>query len=229
MKYLVVVIVLSFVSFSTIDAQEKENEKLEDAIEVLEDLQNLEIDGEEDIPAELLEQAEAVVIVPKLKKGGLVVGGKFGKGIAIIKNKNGTWSDPTFIKLAGGSFGFQIGYTSSDLFLIFKDRKTLRRLTTGKGKFTLGGDATVAAGPKGRSASAKTDLDFEAEILSYSRSRGIFAGVSLDGSELKIDDAANKSYYGDKNMGRDIIKTGKSGIKSSALIEELKKLLDSFK
>jgi SH3 domain-containing YSC84-like protein 1 len=228
MKYLVLSLVVGIFTIGKLSAQEKEIDKLENALEVLIDLQDLPIDDEQEIPAELLDMAEAVVIVPKLKKGGFVVGGKFGKGIAMIKNEDGTWSDPAFIKLTGGSLGFQIGYTSSDLFLIFKSRKTLKRLTTGKGKFTLGGDVAVAAGPKGRSASANTDLDFEAEIYSYSRSRGIFAGVSLDGSELKIDDDANENFYGDEDLGRDIFKSGASGVKSSTLIDELKKVLDSF-
>ena len=153
------------------------------------------------------------------------------KGLGVsgsLRPVDGTWSDPAFIKLTGGSLGFQIGYTSSDLFLIFKSRKTLKRLTTGKGKFTLGGDVAIAAGPKGRSASANTDLDFKAEIYSYSRSRGIFAGISLDGSELKIDDNANETYYGDEDNGRDIIKNGSSGLKSSDVIDKIKKVLNSF-
>ena len=223
-----IILTIGLFAPANLQAQEKEIDKLENAVEVLEDLQNLPIDDEQEIPSELLKMAEAVVIVPKLKKGGLVIGGKFGKGIAFIKNEDGSWSDPAFIKLAGGSLGFQIGYTSSDLFLIFKDRKTLKRLTTGKGKFTLGGDVAVAAGPKGRSASANTDLDFEAEIYSYSRSRGIFAGVSLDGSELKIDDNANDNFYGDKREGRAIIRNGSGGLKSSVLIDKLKEILDSF-
>ncbi|MFT5384792.1 MAG: lipid-binding SYLF domain-containing protein [Saprospiraceae bacterium] len=228
MKYLILVLAFGLFSIGNLSAQEKEIDKLENTLEVLKDLQNLPLDGEQEIPSELLEMAEAVVIIPKLRKGGFVVGGKFGKGIAIIKNEDGTWSDPAFIKLTGGSLGFQIGYTSSDLFLIFKSRKTLKRLTTGKGKFTLGGDVAIAAGPKGRSASANTDLDFKAEIYSYSRSRGIFAGISLDGSELKIDDNANETYYGDEDNGRDIIKNGSSGLKSSDVIDKIKKVLNSF-
>jgi lipid-binding SYLF domain-containing protein len=209
-------------------AQESEIEKIEEAIEVIKDLQNLPIDGEEDIPEELLDMAEAIVIIPKLRKGGFVVGGKFGKGFAMIKDKNGNWSDPSFIKLTGGSIGLQAGYTSSDILLVFKKAKTLKRLTSGKGKFTLGGDVAVAAGPRGRTASANTDLDFEAEIYSYSRSRGIFAGISLDGSELKLDEKANQSFYGDEQIGKDIIKTKQSGIKDLEALDTLKRLLNNF-
>ncbi len=209
-------------------SQESEIEKIEEAVDVIKDLQDLPIDGEEDIPAELMEEAEAIVIVPKLRKGGLVVGGKFGKGFAMFKDENGNWSDPTFIKLAGGSIGFQVGYTSSDILLVFRNANTLKKLTTGKGKFTLGGDAAVAAGPKGRTASANTDLDFEAEILSYSRSRGIFAGVSLDGSELKLDSKANRNFYGDAQVGKDIVRSKESGIKSISALDKLKSLLNRF-
>ncbi len=228
MRYFLIIISLTFLSATTISAQEKEIEKLEDAIDVLKELQNLPHDEEEGIPSALLEKAEAVVIIPKLKKGGFVVGGKFGRGIAMIKKSDGTWSDPAFIKITGGSLGFQVGYTSSDLFLIFKEAKTLKKMATGKGKFTLGGDVGVAAGPEGRSASANTDLDFQAEIYSYSRSRGIFAGISLDGSELKIDDKSNKTFYGDKKLGREIVTKGSQGLKSSDLIDELKKVLGEF-
>lgn len=229
MKSTVILFALSLLFCTPGFTQDKELDRLDDVYQVLKDLQELPNDSEEGIPYALLEKAEAVVIIPKLKKGGLVVGGKFGRGIAMVKSKEGQWSDPTFLKITGGSLGFQVGYTSSDLFLIFKHAKTLRRLTTGKGKFTLGGDVAVAAGPHGRTASANTDLDFQAEIYSYSKSRGIFAGVSLDGSELKIDDKANYSFYGDKELGRNIIRSAASGLKSSEIISKIKKVLDSFK
>ena len=133
---------------------------------------------------------------PQTQERGLVIGGKFGKGVAMIRHEDGSWSDPAFIKLAGGSVGFQIGYSSTDLFLIFKSAQTLQRLARDKGQFTIGGDIGIAAGPVGRQSSAQTDLDFETEIYSYSRSRGVFAGISLDGSELKIDKEANRAFYG---------------------------------
>lgn len=225
-KILFLFVLLASVQFTY--AQDKEQDRLDDVYEVLKELQDLPNDDEEGIPYALLEKAEAVVIIPKLKKGGLVVGGKFGRGIAMIKNKDGQWSDPAFLKITGGSLGFQVGYTSSDLFLIFKSSKTLRKLTSGKGKFTLGGDVAVAAGPHGRTASANTDLDFKAEIYSYSKSRGIFAGVSLDGSELKLDKKANTSFYGDAGQGKSIIRNGSFGLKSLAILDKIKQALDSF-
>jgi len=227
MRYLIVVVAILF-SFSNLFAQDKEANKIDDAIEVLEDLKDLPIDGEEDITEELMEDAEAVVIIPKLKKGGLIVGGKFGKGIVLIKNEDGSWSDPAFVKIAGGSLGFQIGYTSSDLFLVFRNKKILKQLSKDKGRFTLGADVTVAAGKQGRSASANTDVDFEAEIFSYSKSRGVFAGVSLDGSEIKIDNEANENFYGDEDNGKQIVKSGASNLKSSNEIDQLKAELNKL-
>jgi len=211
---------------SNLLAQEREMDKINEVIEVLEALPQ---EGAYDIPDDLLDTAEAIIIIPMLRKGGLIVGGKFGKGVAIIKNESGEWSDPAFLKMTGGSIGLQIGYTSSDLLLVFKKAKTLKRLTTGKGKFTLGGDVTVASGPEGQSnATMNTDLDFKAEIYSYAIHRGVFAGVSIAGAELKIDDKANKNYYGDKDTGRQIIREASSGVKSSELLLELKEKLKSF-
>ncbi len=180
--------------FSSTFGQYQEAQKLEEVEEVLVALTDQPDEG---VPRALLEKAQAIVVIPKLKKGGFVIGGKFGKGVAMIRKDDGSWSDPAFVKLAGGSVGFQIGYSSTDLFLIFKSAQTLNRLARDKGQFTIGGDIGIAAGPVGRQSSAKTDIDFESEIYSYSRSRGVFAGISLDGSEMKLDKDANRAYYGE--------------------------------
>ncbi|HFA51603.1 MAG TPA: hypothetical protein ENJ95_21525 [Bacteroidetes bacterium] len=206
------------VSFS----QKDYNDKLDESVEVLTDLKNI---GENSVPPSLLGKAEAIVIIPKLKKGGFVVGGKYGKGIAMVRTESGNWSDPVFVQITGGSIGFQIGYSSLDLFLVFKNASTLRRLTKGKGTFTLGGDATVAAGPVGRQASANTDLDFEAEILSYSKSRGIFAGISIEGSDLRMAENLNEECYGSNRAARIVLENGKSGIKKKKSVERLKRKL----
>ncbi|MEM6633992.1 MAG: lipid-binding SYLF domain-containing protein, partial [Bacteroidota bacterium] len=194
MRYVIIVLTIFFFTTSIQWAHAQETKKLEEVEEVLGALIDQPDEG---VPRALLEKAEAIVVIPKLKKGGFVIGGKFGKGVAMVRKSNGDWSDPVFVKLAGGSLGFQIGYSSTDLFLIFKDAGTLERLAYGKGQFTIGGDISIAAGPVGRQSSAKTDLDFDAEVYSYSRSRGVFAGLSLDGSELKVDKEANQSYYGE--------------------------------
>jgi SH3 domain-containing YSC84-like protein 1 len=146
------------------------------------------------IPVSLLKDAEGIAIVPNVIKGGFVIGGRRGNGVVLVRDDKGSWHAPSFITLTGGSIGFQAGIQSTDVILVFKTRKSVDGLL--QGKFTLGGDAAVAAGPVGREAAAATDGRLRAEIYSYSRSRGLFAGVSLDGSMLQIDAAADANYYG---------------------------------
>jgi SH3 domain-containing YSC84-like protein 1 len=148
---------------------------------------------EENIPDELMQRAEGIVIIPNLINAGLGIGGKRGKGVAMVKNADGSWSNPSFITLTGGSIGFQAGVQSIDLVMVFLDRNTLESI--GKGDFTLGGDISVAAGPVGRSSSANTNYKLEAEVYSYSRSRGLFAGISLNGAALEVDSVANSAFY----------------------------------
>lgn len=147
-----------------------------------------------DIPESLLQNAKGVVIIPNLIKVGFVVGGQRGKGVVMVREPDGSWRAPMFLTLTGGSLGWQAGAQSSDIVLVFKSQKSVEGLLTGK--FTLGADAAVAAGPVGRRAGAATDSELKAEIYSYSRSRGLFAGISIDGSVLEIDDRANAAYYG---------------------------------
>ena len=149
------------------------------------------------IPKALLEQAEAVVIVPNTIKAGLVVGGRLGHGVAVIKDKKNGWGDIRFIELGGASVGFQAGIQSTDVVLVFKTRKGLERLLEGKAKLKLGADAAVAAGPLGREAELSTDGKLKAEIFSYSRSRGLFAGVSLEGVILSPDGDTTTSFEKD--------------------------------
>lgn len=145
------------------------------------------------IPTALLTRAEAIAIVPKVVKVGVVLGGRRGKGVVLVKDGHGNWQPPRFLTLTGGSVGWQLGVQSTDVILVFTTRKSVEGLL--KGKFTLGADAAAAAGPLGRQAQAATDLKLKAEIYSYSRSRGLFAGVSFDGSMLQIDQAATRAYY----------------------------------
>ncbi len=206
-------------------AQTRENQRLEDVEQVLKELTEVPDEG---IPTELMSKAEAIVVVPKLKKAGFVVGGKFGRGIAMVKREDGMWSDPAFVKIAGGSFGLQIGYSSTDLFLIFKDAKSLENLANRKGEFTLGGDISVAAGPVGRQSSAQTDIDFEAEVYSYSKSRGVFAGISLDGSKLELDMEANEAYFGDEFSPKEIFVSEEKIADDSQQVDKIKSLLQEM-
>ena len=145
------------------------------------------------IPQSLLADAQGLAIIPNLVKGGFVVGVRHGRGVVVVRDEKGEWKPPAFVSLTGGSIGWQVGLQATDVILVFKTRKSVDGLM--RGKFTIGADAAAAAGPVGRQAAAATDATLRAEILSYSRSRGLFAGVSLDGSALQIDQASNQAYY----------------------------------
>ncbi len=200
---------------------EGEVEKVEKALTVMKEINAKPESG---IPAKLLKRAQAIIIVPNVIKGGFIVGGRHGKGIALIKDKGGNWSDPTFINLTGGSIGFQAGAQSIDVILVFKSSQKIRDIE--KSEFTLGADAAVAAGPVGRQVSAGTDITMDAEVYSYSRSRGLFAGVSLDGSSLKINEKSNWVYYNKVNITADDIFSG--GVESPASSNGLKTYLQEL-
>ena len=188
-KIFLPLLVLSFV-FTTAKSQDKQDDKIEAATKVLKDFSEMK----ESIPQELLKVTQGIIVVPKLINAGFVLAGKRGKGIAMVKLEDGTWSDPVFVTITGGSVGFQAGIQSVDLVLIFKNRETLQNI--GKGSFTLGGDISVTAGPVGRNSTASTDYKMEAEVYSYSRSKGLFAGISLSGSAISVDAKANEAFYG---------------------------------
>ncbi len=173
-----------------------EEDKAQDAAVVLRELVRI---PEKGIPPRLLEQAYAIAVIPEVLKVGFVFGGRRGEGVLAVRTDSGKWSNPSFIALTGASVGFQIGASSTDIVLVFKNRKSIDRIT--KGKITLGGDASVAAGPVGRSAEAATDIRCESEVYSYSRARGVFAGVSAEGASLSIDDTGNADFYDDRNIG----------------------------
>jgi len=169
---------------------EKANTSLEKATAALEDLIEIK---EKSIPLSLLKKMEGIVLFPRAIKVALGVGGQGGRGFAIIRKENGGWSNPYFLSMGEGSVGFQIGLQSSDIILIFKRRENIIKLE--KTELTLGGDIGIAAGPVGRSASATTDIGFDAEIYSYSRSKGLYAGISLEGTVLESNNKMNDSFY----------------------------------
>jgi lipid-binding SYLF domain-containing protein len=148
------------------------------------------------IPPCMVQDAKAVAVIPDVIKAGFLVGGRFGRGVLVVRNPDGSWSNPIFVTLAGGGIGWQIGLQSTDVILVFRTGNSLQRILDGKGKLTLGADAAVAIGPVGRQAEAATDGQLKAEIFSYSRSRGLFAGVSLEGAGLLVDCEANQAFYG---------------------------------
>ena len=165
--------------------------RVNEAIDVLQDFTAI---PEQGIPHNLLANAHAVAVIPGVIKAGIGLGGRYGKGILLVRQDDGAWSNPAFITLGGASFGWQIGAQSTDLLLVFKDRRSIEHIA--EGKLTLGGDASIAAGPVGRSTSAATDQRLTAEIYSYSRNRGLFAGIALDGTWIGMDRKSNEAYYG---------------------------------
>jgi SH3 domain-containing YSC84-like protein 1 len=161
------------------------------------------------IPQELLQSSQCVVIVPGMKKAAFIIGAKYGKGFLLCRQESGIgWSAPAGIMVEGGSFGFQIGGSETDVVMLVMNSGGVDKLLSSK--FTLGADASVAAGPVGRTASAKTDLQLHAELLAYSRSRGLFAGIALDGATLRPDEGTNEELYGSKVTNREIV----TGIKT---------------
>ncbi len=167
------------------------------------------------IPQELLENAHCIVIVPDLKTGAFIVGGKYGKGYLLCRNKGGKgWSAPATVRIEGGSVGFQIGGSSTDLIMLVMTERGADKLL--ESKFTLGAEGSVAAGPVGRTATAQTDAQMHADILSWSRSQGLFAGISLQGATLRQDLDDNATLYGKKLENKDIVMKGVRAPKAAA-------------
>jgi len=181
-------------------ASAREEARLIEASGVLE-----ELFGQRDtsIPEKLMARAYGIAVVPNVVKVAAVVGGRRGSGAMVVRDENGKFSDPIMVSLTGGNVGWQIGVQSTDIVLVFTTKKGIEGIADGK--LTLGADASVAAGPVGRSASAGTDQNFTAEVYSYSRNRGLFAGIALDGSILAIDSKSNKGLYGKSAPASDII------------------------
>jgi len=175
-------------------------ERLDDAASVMTDIMAAPDKG---IPQDLLQRAQCIVIVPGVKKGAFIFGAKYGKGFMLCRRAGAGWSAPAATRVEGGSFGFQIGVSETDVVMLVMNDSGVKKLL--QSKFTLGGDASVAAGPVGRTSSAETDAQLHAELLTYSRARGLFAGVALQGATLRPDDDWNKSLYHADLTSRDIV------------------------
>jgi len=181
-------------------ANSNEKARIEDATDVILDIMDI---PEQKIHPELLDDAFGIAVIPGVIKVGLGLGGRHGKGILVVRTPDGHWSRPVFLILTGGSIGWQIGVQSTDIILIFRKKKSVDAIL--EGEFTLGADASIAAGPVGRHVGAKTDVTFKAEIYSYSQSRGLFAGLALEGAVLQIDHDANEDFYDDQTVTPDDI------------------------
>ena len=194
-------------------AGEREDVRAGEALRVVEQIQAI---PESAIPERLLDEAKAIVVVPDTIKAGFVFGGRRGLGLMSVKTAEGTWSNPVFVKLAGASFGLQAGVQSADVILVFRSERGLDSIVNGK--VTLGADAGVAAGPVGRNAAAATDGQLKAEIWSWSRARGLFAGIALDGAVLSIDNGANRSTYGNGTTPRAVFEGRAPQAPSAAIV-----------
>jgi lipid-binding SYLF domain-containing protein len=220
LKQMMIPLLLSVVFILTSATQAgKEKERIQKSTVVLQDFGKMK----EKIPAQLLQQAEGIVIIPKMINAGLVIGGKRGNGVALVKHSDGNWSNPVFVTLTGGSIGLQAGVQSVDLVLVFKHSGVLSKVENGD--FTIGGDIAAAAGPVGRSSSASTDYKLDAEVYSYSRSRGLFAGLSINGVNIGIDKDANSRFYGAGTTSQSLFAKARS---NSAAVAALRKTLSAM-
>jgi lipid-binding SYLF domain-containing protein len=202
-------------------AQAGEQARVEDAATVFTEIMTAPDSG---IPKAVLDQTEAVAIFPGVIRAGFAVGGQWGRGVICVRDRDAkTWSAPAFLTIAGGSFGAQIGAQSIDLVLLIMDREGVQRLLGNQ--FKIGGEASAAAGPVGRSAEAATDVQLRAKILSYSRSRGLFAGVAVDGSSLASDRDANARLYGERAGSREVVDKASKREDLPASVKRLRKVL----
>lgn len=221
MKKLSVIFVIFALMMPAFADNEKEEDRVKESGQVLKEILNIP----DDIPQDLLDKAECIVVLPSVKKGALGIGGSYGRGVMICRSGlhyTGPWGAPALYALEGVSIGFQLGGQATDFVLLVMNPGGAKSLLSSKVK--LGADASAAAGPKGRTAEGATDVVMSAEILSYSRNKGLFAGVSLEGSTLRSDGSANEKLYGAKVSAKDIIRGGK--VKTPASAAELIALLN---
>lgn len=206
-------VIANLVCVANTKSDNKETERLEACGEVLQEILNIP----DNLPSDLLDRAECVIVFPSVKKFAIGIGGSYGRGAIVCRSGahfTGPWGTPAMFALEGGNIGFQLGGEATDFVLLVMNPKGAESVL--KSKVKLGGDASAAAGPKGRTAAADTDIVMRAEILTYSRSRGLFAGVSLEGSTLRQDNGANEKLFGRKLSATDIVRGGKAGSPASA-------------
>jgi SH3 domain-containing YSC84-like protein 1 len=200
-KIFLLIVVIAFVG-PTASAQKDENNRIKNTGKVMVEILNVP----DDIPQDLLDKAECVIVLPSVMKFAIGFGGSYGRGVMTCRsgmNFSGPWSAPSMMALEGGSFGFQLGGQATDFVLLVLNQRGADSILTSRVK--LGGDIAAAAGPKGRSVTASTDVTLRAEILSYSRSRGLFAGISLEGSTLRPDNDGNERLYGRGTTAKDVV------------------------
>ncbi len=192
---------VALTSAALLSAENATTKRLQEAATTVNEMMGA---GDKGIPQDLLDSSACAIIVPGVKKGAFIFGGKYGRGFMTCRNDNGIgWKAPAGVRVEGGNFGFQIGGSETDVMMLVKSRKGAEKLM--QSKFTLGADASVAGGPVGRTTSAQTDVQMRAEILSWSRARGVFAGVALDGATMREDKQANQELYGKELTSKDVL------------------------
>ena len=208
---------ISFLIATTVVWADSAAERLDESAALFREIMSV---SDKSIPQDLLEKAHCIVVVPGLKKAAFGFGGKYGRGFTVCRKKGGGWGAPGSVRVEGGSFGFQIGVSSTDVVMLVMNERGMEKLLSSK--FTVGADAAAAAGPVGRHTSAQTDAMMRAEILSWSRSRGVFAGISLEGATLRNDLDQNKELYGQPYTNKEIVMQDVAPPKSAAgLLKEL--------
>lgn len=207
--YLMMTLAFS-VSAGASSNREDDIHRIEDSAQIFQEIMRA---PDRAIPQDLLQSARCIAVIPSELKFAFMVGGNYGKGLVTCRGVK-SWSPPLFLTIGGGSFGFQIGGSSTDFILVFRGRRGLQKLLSDK--FKIGGDASAAAGPVGRSAAAGTDIAMRAEILTYSRSRGVFAGISLSGAVVQPDESGNRALYG--SASRESILNGRVAIPAEAMV-----------
>lgn len=213
MRYLAGIVLVSLLAAAPARADSKEADRLQNAASVLKAIFGMP----ESIPKDLLDRAECVIVFPSVKKFALGIGGSYGRGVIVCRSGesfDGKWGTPAMFALEGGSIGFQLGGQATDFVLLVMNEMGAKSVLGSKVK--LGADASAAAGPKGRSTGAATDIVMRAEILTYSRARGLFAGVSLEGSTLRSDGGANENLYGKELSAREIVRGGAVSVPAAA-------------
>lgn len=197
-----------------------EKKRINNSVDVLTQLMST---PDQSVPSDIMDNAECIAVIPSMKKGAFIFGARYGKGLVSCRKTEAGWTAPAFFEIKGGSFGFQIGGQTIDLVLFIMNKKGIDHLL--QDKFTLGADASVAAGPVGRRVNAETDAKLQAEILAYSRTQGVFAGISLTGAVMKPDKDANRNLYGKNMSAREILITGNPSVpqETKAFVDMLNK------
>jgi lipid-binding SYLF domain-containing protein len=194
-RFRLLIVLASLVFVLPAAAANKQETRVVDATDVIDQFLRI---PEQSIPPSLLARAHAIAVIPSVVKIGFGFGARRGKGIIVVRQEDNSWSNPAFVTMTGGSFGWQIGAQSTDIILVFKSRKGVDGIENGK--ITLGANASIAAGPVGRQSEIATDLKFQAEVYSYSRNRGLFAGIALEGAGVTMDRKSNAAYYGSSSI-----------------------------